>query len=138
LAVQHPWHAFAEAPVEPHRLGLGGDRVVVDELGVAENPRPDLENILQLVEVSLDLPLEPTETYSSSPHLFSDLDLPEGSKGRLKASSGPRVEKSTSRPARGGGNSGGNSGGTASNRSAGSMSDKPAGAPRQRARRRTS
>ncbi|WP_235833234.1 DEAD/DEAH box helicase [Glaciibacter flavus] len=28
---------------------------------------------------------EPVETYSSSPHLFSDLDIPAGSKGRLKA-----------------------------------------------------
>lgn len=28
---------------------------------------------------------EPTETYSSSPHLFADLNIPEGSKGRLKA-----------------------------------------------------
>lgn len=28
---------------------------------------------------------EPRETYSSSPHLFSDLNIPEGSKGRLKA-----------------------------------------------------
>ncbi|GAA1605053.1 DEAD/DEAH box helicase [Leucobacter chromiireducens] len=28
---------------------------------------------------------EPIETYSSSPHLFSDLNIPEGSKGRLKA-----------------------------------------------------
>lgn len=27
---------------------------------------------------------EPTETYSSSPHLYSDLDIPEGAKGRLK------------------------------------------------------
>jgi superfamily II DNA/RNA helicase len=27
---------------------------------------------------------EPTETYSSSPHLFSDLDIPAGTKGRLK------------------------------------------------------
>ena len=26
---------------------------------------------------------EPTETYSSSPHLYSDLDIPEGTKGRL-------------------------------------------------------
>jgi len=26
---------------------------------------------------------EPQETYSSSPHLYSDLDIPEGSKGRL-------------------------------------------------------
>ncbi|MET0974991.1 MAG: DEAD/DEAH box helicase, partial [Leifsonia sp.] len=28
---------------------------------------------------------DPVETYSSSPHLFSDLDIPQGSKGRLKA-----------------------------------------------------
>ncbi|MGN6205441.1 DEAD/DEAH box helicase [Humibacter sp.] len=27
---------------------------------------------------------EPTETYSSSPHLYSDLGIPEGAKGRLK------------------------------------------------------
>ena len=27
---------------------------------------------------------EPTETYSSSPHLFTDLDIPEGTKGRLR------------------------------------------------------
>jgi superfamily II DNA/RNA helicase len=31
---------------------------------------------------------EPVETYSSSPHLFTDLDIPEGTKGRL-ASAGP-------------------------------------------------
>jgi superfamily II DNA/RNA helicase len=29
---------------------------------------------------------EPVETYSSSPHLFSDLDIPEGTKGRLPGS----------------------------------------------------
>ncbi len=90
-----------------------------------------------LISRALDLPLEPTETYSSSPHLFSDLDIPEGSKGRLKASSGPRVEKTPSRPTRGGGNSGGNSGGNASIQSGVSMADKPAGAPRPRTRRRT-
>jgi len=28
---------------------------------------------------------EPVETYSSSPHLYADLNIPEGSKGRLKA-----------------------------------------------------
>ncbi len=28
---------------------------------------------------------EPTETYSSSPHLYTDLDIPAGSKGRLRA-----------------------------------------------------
>jgi superfamily II DNA/RNA helicase len=29
---------------------------------------------------------EPVETYSSSPHLFTDLDIPAGTRGRLKAS----------------------------------------------------
>ncbi|KAA9110260.1 DEAD/DEAH box helicase [Microbacterium rhizomatis] len=33
---------------------------------------------------------EPTETYSSSPHLFSDLDIPAGTKGRL--STAPRTQ----------------------------------------------
>ncbi|CAB4866221.1 MAG: ATP-dependent helicase, partial [Actinobacteria bacterium] len=90
-----------------------------------------------LISRALDLPLEPTETYSSSPHLFSDLDIPEGSKGRLKASSGPRVEKTPSRPTRGGGNSGGNPAGNSSIQSDVSMADKPAGSPRPRTRRRT-
>ena len=35
---------------------------------------------------------EPVETYSSSPHLFSDLDIPEGTKGRLPGSV-PRVRE---------------------------------------------
>jgi len=29
---------------------------------------------------------EPTETYSSSPHLYTDLDIPEGTKGRIPGS----------------------------------------------------
>jgi superfamily II DNA/RNA helicase len=41
---------------------------------------------------------EPTETYSSSPHLFTDLDIPTGVKGRLKPTS--RSEQAASRPAR--------------------------------------
>ncbi len=32
--------------------------------------------------LGLDVP-DPVETYSSSPHLFTDLDIPEGTKGRL-------------------------------------------------------
>lgn len=32
---------------------------------------------------------EPTETYSSSPHLYTDLDIPAGTKGRLKATVQP-------------------------------------------------
>ena len=38
----------------------------------------------QLIDRTLALGLpEPVETYSTSPHLFSDLDIPEGTKGRL-------------------------------------------------------
>ncbi|MDI9890059.1 MULTISPECIES: DEAD/DEAH box helicase [unclassified Microbacterium] len=40
---------------------------------------------------------EPLETYSSSPHLYTDLNIPEGTKGRLvtapKAAQAPKVEK---------------------------------------------
>ncbi|KQV26454.1 DEAD/DEAH box helicase [Yonghaparkia sp. Root332] len=43
---------------------------------------------------------EPVETYSSSPHLFSDLNIPAGSKGRLKATPIPKVEKEASHPPR--------------------------------------
>lgn len=39
---------------------------------------------------------EPTETYSSSPHLYTDLDIPEGTKGRLTpAPSAPPTRSST-------------------------------------------
>lgn len=39
-----------------------------------------------LINKALDFGVpEPVETYSSSPHLFTDLNIPEGSKGRLKA-----------------------------------------------------
>jgi hypothetical protein len=37
-----------------------------------------------MINKVLDLGMpEPQETYSSSPHLYTDLDIPEGSKGRL-------------------------------------------------------
>ncbi|KAB1643456.1 DEAD/DEAH box helicase [Gulosibacter chungangensis] len=37
-----------------------------------------------LIAKALELPAsEPVETYSSSPHLFADLNIPEGTKGRL-------------------------------------------------------
>ncbi|QCR18880.1 DEAD/DEAH box helicase [Agrococcus sp. SGAir0287] len=36
---------------------------------------------------------EPAETYSSSPHLFEDLAIPAGSKGRLRATPPDRVAK---------------------------------------------
>ncbi|WP_314457052.1 DEAD/DEAH box helicase, partial [uncultured Microbacterium sp.] len=45
---------------------------------------------------------EPTETYSSSPHLYTDLDIPEGTKGRLVTAPkavAPRPEKKADNPA---------------------------------------
>ncbi|WP_107430821.1 DEAD/DEAH box helicase [Streptomyces pluripotens] len=43
----------------------------------------------QLINKTLDLDFnDPVETYSTSPHLFSDLDIPEGTKGVL-----PRSER---------------------------------------------
>jgi superfamily II DNA/RNA helicase len=42
---------------------------------------------------------EPVETYSSSPHLYSDLDIPQGVKGRLKPSpAAPHVEHGPREP----------------------------------------
>ena len=41
---------------------------------------------------------EPVETYSSSPHLFEELSIPEGTKGRLKATPIPRKEKQAGAP----------------------------------------
>ncbi len=51
-----------------------------------------------LINKALDFGVpEPVETYSSSPHLYSELNIPEGSKGRLKATpvkeSAPRKER---------------------------------------------
>jgi superfamily II DNA/RNA helicase len=49
--------------------------------------------------LEMDMP-DPVETYSSSPHLFDDLNIPVGSKGRLKATPIPKAEKDASRPPR--------------------------------------
>ncbi|MEO5535884.1 MAG: DEAD/DEAH box helicase [Pseudolysinimonas sp.] len=63
---------------------------------------------------------DPTETYSSSPHLFTDLDIPVGVKGRLRSTpAAPHVEREPSSSS-----SGGSGGG-----------DRP---PRQRQRSHTS
>ncbi|CAN5315396.1 DEAD/DEAH box helicase [soil metagenome] len=61
-----------------------------------------------LINKALDMGIpEPTETYSSSPHLFTDLDIPAGTKGRLRASTlepKPRTDApSGGRPPRSGG-----------------------------------
>jgi len=54
-----------------------------------------------LINKALDMGQpEPVETYSSSPHLYTDLDIPAGSKGRLKPSPIPKVEGAASHPPR--------------------------------------
>ncbi|ARJ05694.1 hypothetical protein GCM10010988_08140 [Cnuibacter physcomitrellae] len=40
---------------------------------------------------------EPTETYSSSPHLYTDLDIPAGTRGRLKSTPAVKAEPSARR-----------------------------------------
>jgi superfamily II DNA/RNA helicase len=99
---------------------------------------------------------EPTETYSSSPHLFEELDIPAGAKGRLKMTpAAPHVEReprpasgsgesgSSDRPprqrSRSRGGSGGGSGATSAPRQeGGGTHDGGSGAPRKRTRRRRS
>ncbi len=68
-----------------------------------------------LINRGLDMGVpEPVETYSSSPHLYSDLNIPEGTKGRLKpaapAAARPPREGSGSGSGSGGSGSGGGSG----------------------------
>lgn len=47
----------------------------------------------KVINKALDLDFDsPEETYSSSPHLFTDLDIPEGTKGRLPRSARPARE----------------------------------------------
>jgi superfamily II DNA/RNA helicase len=75
-----------------------------------------------LINRALDMGIpEPTETYSSSPHLYAELDIPEGTKGRLPGAPPARAREAApssasrdgGRPARTGGGSerGGDRGG---------------------------
>ncbi|MEV7647918.1 DEAD/DEAH box helicase [Arthrobacter sp. NPDC089319] len=84
--------------------------------------------------LGLDVP-EPQETYSSSPHLYSDLNIPEGTKGRLPRSqrklAGIDAEKledlgeTGKRPARSGGQR--QDGGRSGSRRAGAHQGGPQG-----------
>ncbi len=90
-----------------------------------------------MINKVLDLGMpEPQETYSSSPHLYSDLDIPEGSKGRLPRAQqtreglGAEVLEDLGETGKGAGRRGqaghgghGRAGGQSSGRSSGSRSD---------------
>ncbi len=62
---------------------------------------------------------EPVETYSSSPHLFEDLNIAAGTKGRIKATDPNRVKPSNDRGPAGRGGSGGRGGSSGSSRDGG-------------------
>jgi len=48
----------------------------------------------RLIDKGLEMGVgEPVETYSSSPHLYADLDIPEGTKGRLPGAHAPAVRE---------------------------------------------
>jgi len=83
---------FKAAPLHgDHRTGRTGR---AGKLGVAVT-FVDWEDMTRWQNINKELELgipEPTETYSSSPHLFSDLSIPEGTKGRLKKAK-PVLEK---------------------------------------------
>jgi superfamily II DNA/RNA helicase len=54
-----------------------------------------------LINKALEMGIpEPVETYSSSPHLFADLKIPAGTKGRLKQTPIPQKEKQAGTPPR--------------------------------------
>ena len=68
-----------------HRVGRTGR---AGKLGIAIT-FVDWEDMVRWVHINRELELgvpEPTETYSNSPQLFADLGIPEGTKGRIRAS----------------------------------------------------
>ncbi|SJM56886.1 DEAD/DEAH box helicase [Gulosibacter sp. 10] len=112
-----------------------------------------------LIAKALELPAgEPVETYSSSPHLFEELDIPEGTKGRLPGATtrgkdappkeaGQGSSRSRSRSRRGGSGRSGGQGESGGQEHSGSRQDAPEqrsdearpaaeGTPRKRRRRR--
>lgn len=90
---------------------------------------------------------EPAETYSTSPHFFSDLGIPKGTKGRLprqhpegedEKPSGERKTRGSDRRGSGRGRSESRRGGSSDRRDASSASGEESRKPRrQRSRRRT-
>jgi superfamily II DNA/RNA helicase len=143
-----------------HRIGRTG-RAGKDGIAVTFVDWDDLHK-WETIDRELDLKMgEPIETYSSSPHLYTDLDIPEGTKGRLPRSqrtregldsevledlgeTGKRTKPTGDRDR--GGRDGGRDRGPRDrgpreggrDRSEQAPADKPAGQPRQRNRTRGS
>ena len=74
-----------------HRIGRTG-RAGHTGVAVTLVDWPDVTR-WKVISKTLGLDCEtPVETYSSSPHLYTDLDIPEGTKGRLPRSARPPRE----------------------------------------------
>ncbi|MCA0146289.1 DEAD/DEAH box helicase [Blastococcus sp. LR1] len=132
-----------------HRIGrtgrAGSTGVAVTLVDWDDIPR------WQLINKALDLGFDdPPETYSTSPWVYTDLDVPEGAKGRLPRSQRTREglegevledlgeTGKRNKPAASGGRDGGrDSGGRGDSRGRTAEEDKPAGGGKSRPRRRT-
>jgi superfamily II DNA/RNA helicase len=131
-----------------HRIGrtgrAGSEGVAVTLVDWDDIPR------WQLINKALDLDFaEPPETYSTSPWVYTDLDVPENAKGRL-----PRAQRTRegldaetledlgetgkrNRPARDDRRDGGRDGSRGPGRDSNRDGDQPAGGGKSRPRRRT-
>jgi superfamily II DNA/RNA helicase len=113
-----------------HRAGRTG-RAGKTGIAVTFVDWDDMHKWVQ-INKALDMGIpEPQETYSSSPHLYTDLDIPEGTKGRLPGAGPvrPREPRAAEAPRSGGrGRSGGSSSGQ---RSGGAPSGQRDGGERQ-------
>ena len=88
-----------------------------------------------LINKALEMGIpEPVETYSSSPHFLEDLNIPAGTKGRLKNTPIPRAEKRAGQPPR---SQGSKPSGQGSPTRTTSGAEGGSGNSRQRQRRRT-